>query len=432
MSGADSAGPWETYVASAIGADHVRSGNPNQDAVAAERFELRNSGRLLVFAVADGHGHARHFRSDRGSRFAVAAGVSAARDWAPAIPVGEAVSHAAASQLVSAVVARWRKAVAADLVADPLGDAQAALKPDDLPEVPYGSTLLLAVVRPDVAVLAQIGDGEILLVRPDGHHLAPVPSDVRLDGTQTTSLCQADAVSAFRVALVSLPKTPIFAIFAATDGYANAQADENWQPGFAADLVRLGMDHGTGWLGGQLTTWAALCASSDGSGDDTTAALALNSAVALGPLAGLKPGGFAGDLSDRTLLSSTLLASQETPAQTRQQPSAESAWQPHDTVAATRPWRGRKVQRWLAGAVVAAIALAVFLILRSPGSARQTFPPRPSPTVSKSAGAAPNPSVSHSARPTPSQAVRRTARPKAASGSAALGRSATANRISEK
>jgi len=396
------AGRWQAYVASAIGPDHVRAGNPNQDAVAAERFELPDSGSLLVFAVADGHGHARHFRSDRGSRLAVAAGVSAARQWASAVPDGSAVTHAAARQLVSDVVGRWRAAVAADLAADPISDAQAAaaLQPDDPAEIPYGSTLLLAVVRADVAVLAQIGDGEILLVRPDGRHLAPIPGDDRLDGTRTTSMCQADALSAFRVALVSLAKTPLFAIFAATDGYGNAQADENWQPGFAADLVGLGIEHGTGWLGRQLTTWATLCASSDGSGDDTTAALALNEAVALSPAARPERPPLAGDADDRTLLSATVRTSEQT--RPRPHPPAEAAEPPGDTVAAPRPGQRRRTQRWLVGAVLAAIALAAFLVLQSQGSAaRPTFPPAPRPTVSRSRPATPSPSVSQPALPRP-------------------------------
>src|SRR5580658_7495732 len=275
---------WEVYVASAIGADHVRAGSLNQDAVKAEPVELPDSTRLPVFAVADGHGHVRHFRSDRGSRLAVAAATAVAGAWAADLyaaghPSAGHPSAAAASRLVSDIVASWRELVAADLAKDPITPAQAAaLVPGDPAEIPYGSTLLLGVLTPDVAVLAQIGDGEIVVVRPDGQELTPVPSDSRLDGTKTTSLCQPDAVSAFRVALVNLARTPVFAILAATDGYGNAQAEENWRHTLAADLVRLGAVHGTGWIGAQLAGWASICASSDGSGDDSTVALALNPA----------------------------------------------------------------------------------------------------------------------------------------------------------
>src|SRR5215469_992128 len=272
---------WRTYLTSATGADHVRAGTPNQDAIAATKFDFPVQPSLLTFAVADGHGHARHFRSDRGSKLAVAVAVSATRAWADTLPAGTAITQSVASRLVSDVVADWRELVAADLATDPLSDAElAGLLPDDPAEVPYGATLLLGVLRPDIAVLAQIGDGEILLVLPDGRHLAPIPGDSRLDGTQTTSLCQVDAVSAFRIAVVNLAKTQVFAVFAATDGYGNAQAEADWQQGVAADLVQMGSERGLEWIGSQLSGWAALCASSQGSGDDSTVALCLNAAAA--------------------------------------------------------------------------------------------------------------------------------------------------------
>jgi hypothetical protein len=241
---------WESYVATAIGADHIRAGMPNQDCAAASRLEVADGG--LVVAVADGHGHTRHFRSDRGSKLAVAAAMSVAKDWTADQPSRASVQAASAGKLVAEVVAAWRAMVAADLAEDPItGSRLAALPPDDPAEIPYGATLLLAVLLPEVAVLAQIGDGELLLVLPDGRHLLPVPTDSRLDGTRTTSLCQPDAISAFRVGLVNLVKTPVYAVLAATDGYGNAQADARWQQVLCADLVRLGSENGSDWIGGQ-------------------------------------------------------------------------------------------------------------------------------------------------------------------------------------
>lgn len=273
---------WATYVASAIGADHQRAGTKNQDAVTARRFEFRTAPGMVAFAVADGHGHSRHFRSGRGSKMAVTAAMASAKEWARSVPAGAHIRSEQASALVTDLVARWRDMVAADLAGDPVTTEQrAALLPGDPPEIPYGSTLLVGMLRADVAVLAQIGDGEMVMVLPDGRHLTPIPTDSRLDGTQTTSLCQPDAESAFRVALVNLIKTPVFAVLATTDGYSNAQADPNWHQTLALDLVKLADRHGNDWIGDQLSHWVTLCASSDGSGDDTSAALALNSAVSV-------------------------------------------------------------------------------------------------------------------------------------------------------
>jgi Protein phosphatase 2C len=436
-----SADGWQAFVASAIGADHVRAGTRTEDAVAAERLGTAGAGAFLVFAVADGHGAARHFRSDRGSTMAVAAGVAAAKAWAPGIGAAPLVSRAAASELVTDVLARWRADVAADLAADPVGHEQAALvQAGDPAEIPYGSTLLLAVVLAQVAILAQIGDGELLLIGPDGSYDAPVPGDSRLDGTHTTSLCQPDALSAFRVAHVSLTSTPVFAIFGATDGYGNAQAQENWQPAFAADLVRLAMERGTDWLGDQLQAWVALCASSNGSGDDTTAALAVSSTARLALPRGQDRTVRAEQPQEQTLRISPTPAAQpgtviqpgtvtEPAAATRPGPTARPgavtqrapAARASDTTIApvpagpiapvpagpvgpaglAEPVRADMPRRhgsrlWIAGGVLVALAVVLFLVLHSSGSPAGTgFSPSPSAT--------PSTGTSHHASPTPSR-----------------------------
>lgn len=434
---------WETYLASAIGADHVRAGSPNQDAIAATKFEFPDASGLLAFAVADGHGHARHFRSERGSKFGVKAGVSAARAWAERLPPGSPISQAGANQLVEDVVAAWRELVAADLAADPLSDAQIAARPhDDPPEIPYGATLLLGVLRPDVAVLAQIGDGDVLLILPDGRPLAPIPTDSRLDGTQTTSLCQPDAVSAFRVAVVNLVKTPVFGVFAATDGYGNAQAQADWHEGVAADLVRMGSEYGLDWIGGQLSGWAALCASSQGSGDDSTVALSLNSTAVLTPPAQRRRRPLGDQAQDTTTLpylrsaatEQTLtwadekLAEETRPASSVQPryPAAESAtatlpafgvpapagsagsagsgYGPSGPVARSA-FAGRPAL-WIAGAVVAALIVVAVVLLLSHGHSGRApaFRPNPGPTHA---------SAKPTRRPTTSPKASRTATPTA-------------------
>src|SRR5260370_38920797 len=78
---ADGAASWATHLTSAIGADHIRAGTPNQDAVAAAEFEGRGGSAGASRAVGGGHGQARPFRKDRGSKFGVAASVAGAEAW---------------------------------------------------------------------------------------------------------------------------------------------------------------------------------------------------------------------------------------------------------------------------------------------------------------------------------------------------------------
>ena len=264
---------WLALTASQRGAAHQATGLPNQDAVAARQVRPD----VLVAAVADGHGHRRHFRSARGSQLAVAVAIDAAQELAArldefdAVPVIESETL---GTLVPAIAAEWRDAVRTDVIADPFSDhEQAARAGGDDPLIAYGSTLLLAVAGRRWLVLVQIGDGDIMGIQPDGRPLLPVPCDPSLDGHQTTSLCGPRAEDEFRAAVVDTSVTPLLGVMLATDGYGNAQVAEPWTDAVSADLAELIDDRPPEWLAGQLPLWASRCASADGSADDTTIAL---------------------------------------------------------------------------------------------------------------------------------------------------------------
>jgi hypothetical protein len=178
--------------------------------------------------------------------------------------------------LVPGLIGYWRRAVEQDLSEHPwTGREQRMLLPDGDMTVPYGSTLLLAVLAAPWLLLCQIGDGEVVMVGADGNASLPVPADPWLDGYSTTSLCQPDAADSFRLALVDVAASQASALLLATDGFGNAQAADPWYQPVGGDLVRLARERGIDWLGEQLPLWAARCASAEGSGDDTTVALLL-------------------------------------------------------------------------------------------------------------------------------------------------------------
>ncbi len=280
---------WQVLTASERGASHLATQAPNQDSVAFERAGSAG----MVAAVADGHGHSRHLRSARGSSFAVKIGCQVAQELAdmlaasaafgtaeaPAAPaaVADAITDAVEEFLVPQIVDRWRDAVLADVAGDPFTEAEDELRqPGDDPTIAYGSTLLLGVEQHDWLILAQIGDGDVVAVRPDGRAIQPVPEDPQLDGLVTTSLCGPDARSDFRVAVVDTTQVPLLAVLLATDGYGNAQVVEGWPRAFSEDLAWMLKQRDVHWLAGQLPVWAARCASADGSADDTTVALMLS------------------------------------------------------------------------------------------------------------------------------------------------------------
>ncbi|HTX27711.1 MAG TPA: protein phosphatase 2C domain-containing protein [Streptosporangiaceae bacterium] len=264
---------WLALTASQRGAAHHAAGLPNQDAVQA-RLDAQD---VVVAAVADGHGHRRHFRSARGAELAVSVACDAAADLAARLDEFEAAEQLqseSVGQLVPAITGRWRAAVRDDLAARPFTAAeQGARVAGDDALIAYGTTLLLAIAGWRWLVLLQIGDGDIVGVQPGGRPLLAVPADPSLDGLQTTSLCAPGAEEDFRVAVVDLAGTALLGILLATDGYGNAQAAYPWAGAVSADLAGLIGGRPPEWLADQLPIWASRCASADGSADDTTIAL---------------------------------------------------------------------------------------------------------------------------------------------------------------
>jgi hypothetical protein len=405
--------PWRVHTGSAIGAAHVRDGRPNEDAVAHQLTQLPGGPGLLVAAVADGHGDARYFRSDRGSKLAVAAGISAMQDWAATMPgdPGE-IKLSARRALVPSVVARWNAAVAADMTRDEFTAAERAMLADLRlpPPTAYGSTLLIGAFTAEYAVFAQIGDGSVVGVWPDGRWVSPVPGDSRLDGTHTTSLCQADAAASFRVGVVRFAARPLYAALLATDGYGNAQAEDRWQAGVAADVARFGLEHDQDWFSAQVPDWAAQCASSAGSGDDVTIALVINSAVR--PSVGPARAGSPRKPAAVTVPARTVPArspGRPAPSGARTVPVDQRRPDPFRDRAGGEPDGRRAARRrnrvW-AGAAAAAVVIAVGLVLALllSGHGHRPVPPAPSHRPSQAVTHPPSPSPSGRAgSPRPSQ-----------------------------
>jgi hypothetical protein len=269
---------WQVITGSARGSSHRASGLPNQDAVASQ-----GAPGGVVVAIADGHGHVRHFRRADGAALAVDVACRvASRAVAGLVAQDTGADQAARAgrELARAVVAGWRSAVAGQLETRPYtAEEQSILDlAADTPVIPYGATLLVAVIAGRWLVCAQIGDGDMVAVRPDGSSFSPVAGDDRLDGRRTTSLCQPDALASFRTSAHDLCEVPLAALLLATDGYGNALAAEPWQPGVGRDLARLAADRDQRWFGQEVPGWAQRCASADGSGDDATIALLLPAA----------------------------------------------------------------------------------------------------------------------------------------------------------
>ena len=277
---------WQAVTATERGAAHRAAGLPNQDAV-----EVRLLGGGMVAAVADGHGHARHFRSARGAQLAVSIACQAGHDLADRPGGLPEAPEDLRRLLVPGIVTQWRDAVCRDVATKPFTGAEEAVRRGDDITIPYGTTLLVAIGMGERLLLAQIGDGDIVCVGPDGTALLVVPGDPLLDGRHTTSLCSVGAGDSFRVAAVDLAGTAVLGTLLATDGYGNAQVAQAWESVVSADLARLITTRPVSGMASQLQEQAGQCASVDGSADDTTLALLLAPAAQGGPDAPVPPAG---------------------------------------------------------------------------------------------------------------------------------------------
>jgi len=253
------------------GTSHVRDGRPCQDAHAIWSSSFMGE-PILVVAVADGHGGGKHDLSHCGAALAVHAAVSEVIASLP-VPGGEGawrpVSGSGDEELQNRVTARWKGCVTAD-AGQRMGLSPGGEGGQDLFSR-YGTTLLIALIDGSECWVGQIGDGDILLVRPDGSIEAPVPKDETLLGTVTYSLSSRDSPGLWRTARFPLGSGGL--LLMATDGLSDSfENPETEFQVFARSLFERVAGYGIERVGSALPGWLDAY-SLNGSGDDMTLAL---------------------------------------------------------------------------------------------------------------------------------------------------------------
>ena len=266
---------WKVISASVRGSAHQRTGLPNQDAVDS-RIAPGSEAATGILTVSDGHGGARHFRSQVGSTLAVHITVETVRGYLARTPQLDGAT--ALNALSQKIVEAWRSAVASDLINHPFteGELAALLTSEGQasrdsvvqhPELAYGATLLVVAATADRILYMQLGDGDILSVAADGTTTRPLPADDRLSGNQTTSLCQPDAWREFRTAVVG-ERLPVLVLLS-TDGYVNSFRSQEDFLQIGKDYLQILRDQGAEALAEELPRILTE-ATQQGSGDDIT------------------------------------------------------------------------------------------------------------------------------------------------------------------
>lgn len=264
---------WRAFGASVRGESHRRGGTPNQDALAL----LREGARGPIVAIADGHGSERSFRSDIGSRIAVRTAVQCLRAFSSsADATSEGLEQRAKTKLATQIVDQWTEQVVADITHRPFMDwelerAGAVSEIEEFPTLAYGATLLVAAVLGRSILLLQIGDGDVLRVSSGvaPKVVRPVPSDPRLIGNETTSLCLPSAAADFRIRVLDRDDPSSELIVMTTDGYANSFVSDDAFLKTGPDILKIVREKGLEHVEENLTSWLEE-ASRGGSGDDIT------------------------------------------------------------------------------------------------------------------------------------------------------------------
>lgn len=169
------------------GPEHIRARKPNQDACL-----VRRSREATTVVVCDGLGSREH--SGRGARAACRSVVEAVRHWSE-------VPEAPTDLLLRAIHALWN------------------IKVHERGAAASATTCLFAVACADGRlVLAQLGDGIVMLKRPDG--CVTLEADEDKFGNETIGLGISRDVREWRIH-VEPPSNEPMTVFMATDGVAD-------------------------------------------------------------------------------------------------------------------------------------------------------------------------------------------------------------------
>ena len=186
----------------------------------------------------------------------------------------------AQEQLANQLVEGWRSGVLDHMRQIPVKESQSSMDDDaeskELPSeklVVYGATSINLAITPEAVFLAQLGDGDVVVVGQDGKARRSVPTDARLFANETTSLCSPNAEAVVRCMIEPIEgdSAPEL-VLVATDGYANSFASDDDFLLVATDLREMILEESFDDVAGQLKVWLEE-ASEQGSGDDITAGL---------------------------------------------------------------------------------------------------------------------------------------------------------------
>ena len=219
------------FAHSVQGYNHIKANKVCQDASGECHFE-----DVSIIAVADGHGSDNYIRTDRGSKFAVSAALTAIKAFVQEARENHLStvpdSETELIQVSKNILARWYTQVENDVACEPF-------QPEELAKVSekykqryasgqynakaYGTTLIAVCMTNEGWFGIHIGDGKCVELLENGTLCEPIPWDEACEQNITTSICDSDAIEEFRYVI---QKDFPAAIFIGSDGIDDSYSSE--------------------------------------------------------------------------------------------------------------------------------------------------------------------------------------------------------------
>lgn len=268
------------FAESVHGAMHKEREMPKEDAVG-----IKEGNGYQIFVTADGHGDKECVRSAKGAQLAVDIGIQKLEAFYAAVSenhltselMDERLAERRIRKLIGSIIGMWNVAVAEDVATNPFTEEelQTAVKTGEYYRKnehithAYGTTILAGILTEEYLLLLHQGDGHCIVVDANGKTVEPVPWDEKCISNIVTSICDSDAVSACRYAVISRKENEPAACFLASDGVDDSFFTLEETYAFCHKLIRYGCKEGMDKLQENLReTLESL--SERGSRDDTT------------------------------------------------------------------------------------------------------------------------------------------------------------------
>lgn len=271
---------WGMLGETVCGASHLRNNRTNQDAL--KWLPAPGGSSCAVMSASDGHGSARHFRSNIGAQLAVDVASAALIEFMETHRETENLSvikGMAEEKVAPMLHRRWKAAVNGHLAKNPFTEEELTLLQKSSADLTdkffkdsasaYGCTLLSVLVTPTYALLLQLGDGDILTVTEQGEVQRPLPDDARLFAEETTSFSMQEAWREFRICFQALSRRYPALFLITTDGYINSFPSDDDFCKVGCDILNMFRENGLEDIRNNLPIWLKE-ASHMGSGDDVT------------------------------------------------------------------------------------------------------------------------------------------------------------------